>query len=182
MTKKIPVVKQILNTNDQVALENEQILDENNIFALNLMASPGAGKTSFILATSAHLQRPLSPGVIEGDLASSIDADKIAISAVTRIELTSALTRRHLDKSIDKQSYNKALKEFETELNYFEIIPFDEHIEKSAVKIIKKQGMKTLDAIQLASATLSKADKLITSDKRLLNNAKKNTSMECTFL
>jgi len=78
MTRKIPVVKEILSANDQVALENQTVFDENSIFSLNLMASPGAGKTSFILATAARLPEPLHPGVIEGDLASSIDADKIA--------------------------------------------------------------------------------------------------------
>ena len=61
-TKTIPVVKEILNANDQVALENSKTFSQNNIFVLNLMASPGAGKTSLIRATLglAHTGRQAS--------------------------------------------------------------------------------------------------------------------------
>jgi len=86
-TKKIPVVKEILSANDQVALENEQTFRRKQIFVLNLMASPGAGKTTFILATAAHLPDNLRPGVIEGDLASSIDADKISAQGIPVVQI-----------------------------------------------------------------------------------------------
>ena len=86
-TKTIPVVKNILNANDQVALENSQTFAQNNVFVLNLMASPGAGKTSLILATSTRLPNTLRPGVIEGDLASSIDADKIAAQNIPVVQI-----------------------------------------------------------------------------------------------
>ena len=46
-TKTIPVVKEILSANDQVALENSKKFSQNTVFVLNLMASPGAGKTSY---------------------------------------------------------------------------------------------------------------------------------------
>ncbi len=111
-----------------------------------------------------------------------INADEIFVSSVTHIELTAALTRRYSDKSIDKQSYNKALKEFEAELVYFKIIPFSDTFENSAVQIIKKHTMKTLDAIQLSSALASKADQFITSDKRLFNIAKKKSALKCVFI
>ena len=75
---KIPVVKKILSANDDVAAENHAALKEAGILTLNLMASPGAGKTSTILATVERLPEGVKPGVIEGDLASSIDAEKIA--------------------------------------------------------------------------------------------------------
>ena len=48
MTKTIPVVKNILSANDQQAEENRKLLENHNIFGLNVMASPGAGKTSVI--------------------------------------------------------------------------------------------------------------------------------------
>jgi len=86
-TKTIPVVKEILSANDQVALENSNTFSQNNIFVLNLMASPGAGKTSLILATSARLPNTLRPGVIEGDLASRIDADKIAAQNIPVVQI-----------------------------------------------------------------------------------------------
>lgn len=75
---KIAVVREILSENDRVAAENRAALDRAGAFALNLMASPGAGKTSLILATARRLPAGLRPGVIEGDLASRIDADLIA--------------------------------------------------------------------------------------------------------
>ena len=86
-TKTIPVVKEILNANDQVALENSNTFSQNSIFVLNLMASPGAGKTSLILATSTRLPDTLRPGVIEGDLASRIDADKIAAQNIPVVQI-----------------------------------------------------------------------------------------------
>ena len=86
-TKTIPVVKEILSANDQVTLENSKTFSQNSIFVLNLMASPGAGKTSLILATSARLPDTLRPGVIEGDLASRIDADKIAAQNIPVVQI-----------------------------------------------------------------------------------------------
>jgi hydrogenase nickel incorporation protein HypB len=86
-TKTIPVVKEILSANDQVALENNVLLNASDIFALNLMASPGAGKTTFILATHAHLPNGITAGVIEGDLASSIDADKMAAHGLPVVQI-----------------------------------------------------------------------------------------------
>jgi hydrogenase nickel incorporation protein HypB len=74
---KIPVVKEILNANDQIAIENRASLDDADVLMLNLMASPGAGKTSLILATAERLPAEVCPGVIEGDVASSIDADRM---------------------------------------------------------------------------------------------------------
>lgn len=74
----VPVVQQILAANDAVAEENRQTLDAHRILGVNLMASPGAGKTSLILATLDRLPASVRIGVIEGDLAGSIDADRIA--------------------------------------------------------------------------------------------------------
>jgi hydrogenase nickel incorporation protein HypB len=78
MPTNIPVGEALLSANDQVAAENQAVLDAAGILGLNLMASPGAGKTSLILATADHLGASVAISVIEGDLASSIDADTIA--------------------------------------------------------------------------------------------------------
>jgi len=79
---KVAVVKEILSANDQVAAENRAAFAAAGLLALNLMASPGAGKTSLILATAARLPAGVRPGVIEGDLASRIDADTIAAHGI----------------------------------------------------------------------------------------------------
>jgi hydrogenase nickel incorporation protein HypB len=84
---KIPVVKDILSANDEVAAENRAIFEANNILPLNLMASPGAGKTSLILTTLDHLPETIQTGVIEGDLASSIDADIIAARGIPVVQI-----------------------------------------------------------------------------------------------
>jgi hydrogenase nickel incorporation protein HypB len=84
---KIPVVKEILSANDQIAAENRATFIEKGILTLNLMASPGAGKTSFILATSERLPAGVRPGVIEGDLASRIDADKIEACGIPVVQI-----------------------------------------------------------------------------------------------
>lgn len=84
---EIPVVKQVMSANEAVADDNHAIFARHHIFAVNVMASPGAGKTSTILATSARLPNTLKPGVIEGDLASSIDADKIAAQGIPVVQI-----------------------------------------------------------------------------------------------
>lgn len=93
---EIPVVKQILTGNDQIAEANRLLFAQNGIFALNLMASPGAGKTTFILATIDQLPPTLKPAVIEGDLASTIDADTISARGVPVVQINTG-GNCHLD-------------------------------------------------------------------------------------
>jgi len=61
-----------------IAAENRRLLDRNGVLAVNVMASPGAGKTSLILCSIEALQGRLRVGVIEGDVAGRVDADKVA--------------------------------------------------------------------------------------------------------
>jgi hydrogenase nickel incorporation protein HypB len=93
---KIAVVKQILSANDQVAAENRATFAGAGVFVLNLMASPGAGKTSVILATAARLPQGVRPAVIEGDLASSIDADMVAARGIPVVQINTG-GNCHLD-------------------------------------------------------------------------------------
>lgn len=93
---KVPVVREILKANDQVALENRAAFDAHGITVLNVMASPGAGKTSLILATVARLPGGVRPGVIEGDIASSIDADRIAAQGIPVVQINTG-GNCHLD-------------------------------------------------------------------------------------
>jgi hydrogenase nickel incorporation protein HypB len=84
---KIPVVKEILSANDQIAAENRAAFDDLSVFVVNLMAAPGAGKTSLILSTAERLPKNIRPGVIEGDLASSIDADTVARHGIPVVQI-----------------------------------------------------------------------------------------------
>lgn len=93
---RIPVVQGILSANDHIAAENRRLLDKEGVYALNLMASPGAGKTTLILATVACLPRDVRPSVIEGDLASRIDADTIAAHGIPVVQINTG-GNCHLD-------------------------------------------------------------------------------------
>jgi hydrogenase nickel incorporation protein HypB len=93
---EVPVFRDILSANAQVAAENRTVFAAAGVLVLNLMASPGAGKTSVILATAASLPQDVRPGVIEGDLASSIDADAIAAHGIPAVQINTG-GNCHLD-------------------------------------------------------------------------------------
>jgi hydrogenase nickel incorporation protein HypB len=87
MTKRISVVEKILSANDQLASQNKNRLEGAGVFALNLMASPGAGKTSVIENTIRRLAGKLRIGVIEGDIATSIDAERAEAAGALAIQI-----------------------------------------------------------------------------------------------
>ena len=87
MTKTVPVVEQIMSANDRVAVQNREAFNAADLFAVNLMASPGAGKTSLIMATVRAIKDELRIAGIDGDIATSIDADKIAALGVPAVQI-----------------------------------------------------------------------------------------------
>lgn len=78
MPTNIPVVENILNANDRLAQENQARIDAAGVFSINIIASPGAGKTSLIEQTLPLLKDKLRVAVVDGDIATSIDADRAA--------------------------------------------------------------------------------------------------------
>ncbi|HEY63249.1 MAG TPA: hydrogenase nickel incorporation protein HypB [Caldilineae bacterium] len=84
---EIKVEEKILSANDRLALENRARLDAARVTAVNIMASPGAGKTSLILRTIEALRGRARLAVIEGDLASTVDADKIKAAGVPAVQI-----------------------------------------------------------------------------------------------
>ena len=112
MKKKIQVLKDITSANDAIAGQNRGLLDKHHVLALNVMSSPGAGKTSLILNTIAKLRDKLGIAVIEGDIASKVDADKIDKEGIPVVQIntgggcsleatmvSTALTRLPLEKT-----------------------------------------------------------------------------------
>jgi hydrogenase nickel incorporation protein HypB len=85
--KTLPVVEEILSANDRIALDNQTLLDRHGVLAVNVMASPGAGKTSLILRSIEALRGHLRVGVIEGDVAGRVDADKVAETGTPVIQI-----------------------------------------------------------------------------------------------
>ena len=75
---KVKVVSHILEANDRIAAENRKLFKESGVYVINLMSAPGAGKTSLIEKTILELSGKSKIGVIEGDIAGSDDARRIA--------------------------------------------------------------------------------------------------------
>ncbi len=85
---RVPVVEKIFSANDRMAAQNRQRLTDHKVLAINLMASPGAGKTSFILETIRRIKENFQVGVIEGDTAPvTIDADKIISAGMPAVQI-----------------------------------------------------------------------------------------------
>jgi hydrogenase nickel incorporation protein HypB len=83
----IEVKEGILSENDRIAAELRQTLAEKKIFLMNLMASPGAGKTTLIIKTLESLKDRLATGVIEADIDSMVDAEKVAALGIKTVQL-----------------------------------------------------------------------------------------------
>jgi hydrogenase nickel incorporation protein HypB len=96
MKTRVEVVEKILSANDQLALENRKVFDDSGVYALNMMASPGAGKTSLIEATIRKLAERYQLGVIDGDIATSIDADRAAAAGAQAVQVNTG-GECHLD-------------------------------------------------------------------------------------
>ena len=96
---EIKVLKDILGANEQIAERNRQLLDSKGVLAVNLMSSPGAGKTSLILATIKQMKGKIKIGVIEGDVSSSLDAETVGKEGVPVVQINTGGTC-HLDANM----------------------------------------------------------------------------------
>jgi len=101
--KVITIGEEILGANEAKARGNQKRLDQNGILAANIMSSPGSGKTSLILRTIRHFKAKLGIAVIEGDVASSIDAEKVNKLGVAVIQINTA-GGCHLDANMIEQA------------------------------------------------------------------------------
>jgi hydrogenase nickel incorporation protein HypB len=93
---EIKVLKNILSANNQLAEQNRRLLAGKNILAVNIMSSPGAGKTTLMLRTAEELAGKARIAVIEGDVSSSIDTEKLTQAGVTAIQINTG-GECHLD-------------------------------------------------------------------------------------
>ena len=92
----ITVLHDLLNENDHTALHNREHFNAHGVVAINLMSSPGAGKTSLLEATIQALGEEFRIAVIEGDLETENDAERIRSHGVTAIQITTG-SACHLD-------------------------------------------------------------------------------------
>lgn len=105
-SKEINLEREILHKNDLLAERNRGYFDAKNIFAINLVSSPGSGKTSLLERTIADLKNEISFNVIEGDQQTTNDADRIAALNVPVIQINTG-KGCHLDSEM----ISKAVKE-----------------------------------------------------------------------
>lgn len=108
MTKNISIVEKVHSANVQLALDNKQQLDQADLFSLNIMASPGAGKTSLIENTLPLLKSDYKIAAIDGDVATSIDADRAAEAGATAVQINTG-GQCHIDANM----LQNALKELD---------------------------------------------------------------------
>jgi hydrogenase nickel incorporation protein HypB len=87
VSTRVSVVENILNANDKLAASNRERLDNAGVFAINLMASPGAGKTSLITRTVEALRDDFRIGAVDGDIATTLDADRIAALGIPAVQV-----------------------------------------------------------------------------------------------
>ncbi|NNG14727.1 MAG: hydrogenase nickel incorporation protein HypB [Gammaproteobacteria bacterium] len=92
----VDVLQGLLSENDHQAMHNRQHFDKHQVLAINLMSSPGAGKTALLEATIDALQDKYKIAVIEGDLETENDAERIRARGVTAIQIATG-TACHLD-------------------------------------------------------------------------------------
>ncbi|HTZ40971.1 MAG TPA: hydrogenase nickel incorporation protein HypB [Syntrophales bacterium] len=84
---KVTVVKNVLDANERIAAENRKLFDEKKIYVINLMSSPGAGKTSLVEKTIVALKDCYRIAVIEGDIQDTYDADRVAALGIPAVQI-----------------------------------------------------------------------------------------------
>jgi len=103
---EIKVVTNILQTNDEITSKNKKLLDEKGIYVINLMSSPGSGKTSLLERIIAKLKNDINIAVIEGDIYTTKDAERIEAQGVPVIQINTG-GACHLDAEMIKGALNK---------------------------------------------------------------------------
>ena len=100
---KISVVKNILEANQRIAEENRQRFSERKLLVINLMSSPGAGKTSLLEKTILALNEEFRIGVVEGDIQSTYDAERISRTGAPAVQINTG-GACHLDSNMVQEA------------------------------------------------------------------------------
>lgn len=103
MVKVINVKQSVFEENNRIAQRNREIFDSLSLFVINLMSAPGSGKTSIIERTIEGLKGKFKIGVIEGDITSSIDAERLEKKGIPVIQLNTG-GECHLDANMVSQA------------------------------------------------------------------------------
>ena len=96
---KVSLVRNVLEANDRIAAQNKKYFEDRGVTAINMMSAPGAGKTTLISETIRALKGVLSIAVIEGDIQSTHDAEKIALTGAPVVQINTG-GACHLDANM----------------------------------------------------------------------------------
>lgn len=102
---KVTVVKNVLDVNNRIADENRKLFDQHKTFVINLMSSPGAGKTSLVERTIAALRDRYRLAVIEGDIQDTYDADRIAKLDIPVVQINTG-GACHIDGNMIRETFS----------------------------------------------------------------------------
>jgi hydrogenase nickel incorporation protein HypB len=102
----VRVIRDILDANDRIAKDNAKLFARSGVFVVNLMSSPGAGKTTLLERTIEKLAGRLRIGVIEGDIQSSVDAERIERHGVKAVQINTG-GACHLDGNMIRDALDE---------------------------------------------------------------------------
>jgi hydrogenase nickel incorporation protein HypB len=105
-TKVIDVNQSLLKSNEEAAISNRNHFNEKGIFAVNLISSPGSGKTTLLEKTIEALNDNISIGVLEGDIETDLDAERIRAKGVPAVQLTTG-GACHLESALIHKGFHK---------------------------------------------------------------------------
>jgi hydrogenase nickel incorporation protein HypB len=143
---KIIIAKDILKANDQIAEQNMSRLDSANVYCVNLLGSPGCGKTTLLEAVSGYFRGRLDLAVIEGDLATSRDGDRIEALGIPAIQINTG-GGCHLDANMVESALDSL------DLNAVELL-FIENVGN----LICPAGFKLGEHLRIAMLSVAEGD------------------------
>lgn len=100
---QIDLKQPILQKNDRIASELRERFAQNHVYVVDLLASPGSGKTSTILATIDALRDEFNIAIIEGDIASNVDAERIKAQGIAAVQINTG-GACHLESDMIKRA------------------------------------------------------------------------------
>lgn len=106
----ITVERKVLEKNDAVAQQNRESFKRKNLFTMNLVSSPGSGKTSLVERTIHHTKNKFSIAVIEGDVQTSLDAERVAAYGVPVVQIVTQ-GACHLEAGLVRDAFGQIEKE-----------------------------------------------------------------------
>lgn len=86
-SREIKIVRKVLDVNDAIAQQNRDMFAEKNVFVVNVMSSPGSGKTAILEKTLSHIMNEVRSAVIVGDICTSNDADRLSVSGAPVVQV-----------------------------------------------------------------------------------------------